>query len=386
MAILTLRRDETLRDTEGNVLLDFKGKKGKELRNELRQNERVQEVVHNIYTGIFGTPRTQREIRNANGFEVDITTMTTIRQKITEQKFYTVNPAQYVPIVTGEGAFSTNLVTYRSFETGADFEDGIIRAGANNARLQSVNATVDTVTIKTVNWVKELSYNIFQIKEAARAGNWSLVTTLEKSRKRNWDLGIQKVAFLGLRNDPDVRGLLNLSNVTIDTSTLTKPLKNMTSDEINTFVQTLIGAYLVNTNYTAMPNRFIIPLTDWTGLAGVVSPSFPIAGSQKLTFLLNAFRTVTNNPNFEILPVSYCQSEINKTVLGSGSGINRYVLLNADEETLVMNIPVNYTTTIQDTVNGFQWNSAAYGEFTGVALFRNLEVMYFDYTGVIGNS
>ena len=68
-------------------------------------------------------------ICNDLGFEIDITTLTTISKKITEQKFYQIPFADYLPVRVGEGAFSSNLVTYRSFNLADDFATGIINTG-----------------------------------------------------------------------------------------------------------------------------------------------------------------------------------------------------------------------------------------------------------------
>ena len=45
-----------------------------------------------------------------------------------------------------------------------------------------------------------------------------------------------------------------------------------------------------------------------------------------------------------------------------------------------VNIPVDYTSTLANSINGFNWQNAAYGQFTGVKVYRPKEVLYFDYT------
>ena len=58
---------------------------------------------------------------NDLGYEIDITTLTTIMKKISEQKFYEIPFADYVPVRVGEGAWSSQLTTYRSFNIADDF-------------------------------------------------------------------------------------------------------------------------------------------------------------------------------------------------------------------------------------------------------------------------
>jgi hypothetical protein len=43
-----------------------------------------------------------------------------------------------------------------------------------------------------------------------------------------------------------------------------------------------------------------------------------------------------------------------------------------------MDIPVDFTMTQAGTLNNFQFQDAAYGQFTGVGIYRLLELVYFD--------
>ena len=44
-----------------------------------------------------------------------------------------------------------------------------------------------------------------------------------------------------------------------------------------------------------------------------------------------------------------------------------------------MDIPNDYTTTLQDTIEGFTYSSAAYATFTGAKAYRPKEMLYFDW-------
>ena len=312
----------------------------------------------------------QERILNTTGMEVDITTLTEIKRSVVKQKFYEIAIADYVPVVVGEGAFASNLLLYREFSTGEDFESGNINMAANNARLAETDVAVDSLDIKIINWAKVLGYTIFELEQASRAGNWSLIEAKERSRYKNWVLGLQKIAFTGSAINPDVLGLLTQTGVTSNLTLITEPISDMDTTAFAAFVAGALSAYQSNCNFTAYPSKFIIPATDYNGLAAPVSEAFPI--NSKLEFLENAFKTITNNPNFKILPLAYAQQDKNDNT-------NRYTLTTDDQDSIQMNIPVDYTTTIQDTTNGFQWQSAAYGQYSGVLLGRPLETLYFDY-------
>ena len=310
------------------------------------------------------------ELLNAMGIDIPITTLTTAIKSVAEQKFYRIAPAEYMPVVVGEGAFSTNLLKYTSFNMGGDFEQGLIHTSTHNAQLAQADAGVEGVQIPVINWAKGLSWNLFEVQTAAKTGNWDLITEKEKARKTNWDLGIQKAAFLGVAS-VGAKGLLNQDGITSDLTTITKPIKEMSAAEYQAFVGSVYAAYREHCDYTAEPDTFIIPESDYNGLAAAVDPNFPI--KTKLEYLKEAFALIVGH---EVAIKKLAYADMAK----SGLAVQRYVLLHKDADSLAMNIPVDYTATMANSINGFHWENAAYGQFTGVKVFRPKEVLYFDFT------
>jgi Uncharacterized protein conserved in bacteria (DUF2184) len=339
------------------------------------------------------TPREQRvcdinqRMVNALGYEINITTLTTIMKKITEQKFFEIPPADYIPIRVGEGAWSTNLVTYRSFAIADDFATGILNTGGNNARLANADAAVDSVPVKVQNWAKGIGWSLFDLEFAAKSGNWDLVTAKEHARKKNWDLGVQKIAFLGLLNNVETQGLFQLGasqGVTVDTTTITAPINNLSVSALKTFCTQVLNVYRFNNQRTAWPTHFIMPESDFLGLAAPASSDFPIRST--LSLLEETFQVMTKNPKFKILSNAYGDGPYNNAVLtGNGSlGYQMYALLNYDEESIRMDIPVDYTSTLANSLDNFSFQNAAYGQLTGVVPYRPLETYLFQFPTVVG--
>ena len=317
----------------------------------------------------------RQEMRNSLGYEIPITTLYAISKRVVEQKFFTIAPADYMPVRVGNGAWSTEILTYRDYQVAGDFEAGNINTGASNSRLAEADGGVDSVTNPIINWAKTVNWTFVDLMMAAKSGNWDVVTSKEKSRKRNWDLGIQQIAFWGSNSNSQVMGLLTQEGVTSNTSLITGPISAMTPTAFQAFVAGVIGAYRANCAYTAMPTHFIIPELDYDGLVTPVSATYPVVSM--ITYLEDAFKRITMNPNFKVLPCAYAGESVNSAITGLNK--NRYTLLNYDEDSLAMDIPVDYTNTMQNTINGFQFQNAAYGQYTGVLAFRPLEMLYFDY-------
>lgn len=307
------------------------------------------------------------------GYQIAIDTLTFIKKQITEQKFYEISPADYVPIAVGDGAFSQSILTNLVVNTSGPFESGNINQGSANDRLAVADTGIASKTVKVVNWAKAIGYSIFEIEQALQANNWDLIESKHRARKKNWDLGIQEIAFLGSLNDTSVLGLLTQSAVNSDTTTITTKISSMNVTQFAAFVTNVVASFQSNCAYTAMPTHFIIPQDDWLGLATPVSPTYPF--NSKLEYLKKAFNEVVKG-GVTLLPLVYSIPAYNTD---RSVNLHRYVMYRYDPETIRMDIPVDYTVTQPNTMNNFQFQDAGYGQYTGVAVYRNLEVLYFDF-------
>lgn len=310
------------------------------------------------------------KVLNAAGIKIDITTLTTALKSVSHQKFFEVAPGDYMPINVGEGAFSMELLKWVDFAPATDFEAGNIKLGMDGSKMATADAGVDAIKSPIVNWGKKISWDLFSVNIAATQGNFDVVLAKERSRKKNWDLGIQKVAFLGSATNPEIKGLLTQDDVTTETTLITAPLSGMTAAQLSTFASKVAAAYRSNCNYTAKPTHFVIPESDFLGLGTPSNPEYPLL--TKLQVLENAFKAAFG-ANFKILPIAYGDKNV------SGLSVNKYALYNFDADSLEMNIPVQYTSTIANTLDGFTWVNTAYGQYSGVKAYRPKEMLYFAY-------
>jgi hypothetical protein len=333
--------------------------------------------------GVPWVPGLKIEMRNSNGdidatsagYQYTIQTTSQIRGRVIEQKFYEVPIADYVSVVPGTGAWMEEIKTNQVFSLSSEFESGIMASLANDAQIGNVEVGTSPKSTRVVSWAKGYQYSIPEIEKALASNNWDVVSGKMSALKKNWDLGLQKVAFLGLKAYSDVDGLLTNSEVTADTTTLTENLSAMSAASFATFVANVLGVYSANANYTALPNTFVIPMSDYLGLATPISSGYPVVS--KLTYLEDAFKRMCG-AGFKILPLAYGQTARNAGYVSAG-GTNRYVLYNNNPDTLVMDLPVDFNLRPAGTSNNWQFQGVGVGQFTGVTVFRPREVMYFDH-------
>lgn len=312
---------------------------------------------------------------NSAGYQYVIETLSYLRQNVIKQKFYQVAIADYFPVDIGEAAWSEEIVQNKSYQIGGDFFEGDVSTLTGSGRLASVEAVLSPIRMPVITWAKATQWTIVEINRAALAGNWDVVEERMGALVKNWQLGIQEVGFLGHPSKTAVTGLLNDSEVTINTTLIPASISTMTETQLNALVAGLLTAYNVNSNGTAYPDTFVIPTADYLGLATPYSSTFP--NRSRLEYLLQSFKEMTKNPNFQIMPLTYAEASRNAS---RGINKNRYVLYNQDPETMSMSIPVDINILEAGTQNNLYWESPGVGQYSGLLINRKREVLYLDET------
>jgi hypothetical protein len=307
----------------------------------------------------------------STGYQYVIDTLTYIRDKVVDQKFYEISIGDYMPVDVGEGAWMEEIVQNLVFNTGGDFYQGDIDIQSDTSRIAQVGAALAPISMPVKTWAKAAGWTIFEIMKAAAANKWDVVESKLKSLKKNWDLGVQRTAFLG-HPDGSITGLLNAAEVNINTTLITVPISEMSEAQFTTFVAGLMSSYFTNSNSTSLPDTFIIPADDYLGLGVPYSTTFP--NISKLQYMLDTFSKFVPNNKFDILPLAYAQSANNPM------GKDRYALYKNDEDTLALSIPVDFTMLEADTNNKMNWQQGSYGQYSGVLVNRKREVYYLDET------
>lgn len=309
----------------------------------------------------------------AAGYEHALTVLTQIKAQVIKQKFYEVNPSDFMPVVVGEGAWMNNLVFNSVYENADDFESGMTDSSRPFAKKPATDIEIIAKPVPIVSWNKAFNYSIMEVAQASK-GNVDLITAAEAARKRNWDLGIQRVAFLGSKSRSDILGLYNGESVSVNNTFITAPISGLAAADFLTFVAGLLKLYATNVNYTTRPNRFAMPEADYLGMMAPVSSSYPMVS--KLQYLEDALKKLCG-ADFKIVSTAYGNKDQMATAGVTGY---RYILYRDDPEALEFNIPVAYTTTAFGTANGFDFENVAMGQFSGVYFKRPAEALYFDDT------
>lgn len=306
------------------------------------------------------------------GINVDVEYLSYILADISRQKFTNIALTDYAPVSVGEGAWAPSYIKNLAIGSGDSFESGFISTGADATRLAEVKAQMGTMSFPIRVWAKKASWDIPSIKKSALA-KYDIIAETEYQRKKNWDLGQQKIFFVG-DTDQGLGGLLTNPNVTVNTDIIgsNQGFSGMDEADYQEAIGKIMTAYDMNSNYTATPNRFVIPAWDFTGMASAASSTFPMI--TKLEYMTNMFKQQTGRDDFRVLKCPYASKDF--------AGLNKstWALYEADASALRYMIPVQYTSTLNNTFDGFYFQSVAYGEVSGMHIYYPNQVIYLQST------
>lgn len=329
-------------------------------------------------------PGYDRELLNANGqvaqsslgFQYTIQTTTLIAAEVIMQKYYEEAIADFATVLVGRGPWMSSITQNLTFDAAGPFEQGI-QDGATRTQIDNVEVALSPINVKNVPWYKGYMYSIPEVQQALASNNWDVVESKYKALAKNWQLGIQKIGFIGRQSNLSAfPGLLSNPSVTVNNSFINQPLSTMTADQLNSFIAGIVQLYLTNCNEVRYPTRFVIPRSDWTGLGvPMVVGTTPLAVS-RMEYIEKMFQGICGK-EFRMLATAY-GNKLRNAGYWATNGTNRYALYNHDRETLHMDIPVDLTIGAPATGNNFQWNGVGYGQFSGMNVFRVPEVLYLD--------
>ncbi len=297
-----------------------------------------------------------------------VDTITDIIQGVVEAKYYELagqTPSDFVDVQVGRGAYMGQLFQFTSEYVGAPFNQCIINPKSTGIHNDAVaDIAVDGINIPNNFYRQKYSISQEELKMAAanRIG-FDVIEQKEKSRAKNWQLGIQDVLFNGL-GDGRTFGLNTQTGVTTSATLLPKAIEAMTSEQIRNFAGTALADAFANSNYTVMPNRWLMPTRTYLALGVPFDTQFAYKTVREV--LEDAFKQAGAPADFKIVHSLY-----NNT---AASGLGLHAFYNTED--VVMYIPKDYTPHPLFAQGALDMISDAEGQFTGVWVKRPGAFLY----------
>lgn len=305
------------------------------------------------------------------GLVQTIDTITDIVSGVVEAKYYELSgqtPSDFVTVDVGRGAYMGNIVQFTSAFVGSPFEQCIINPASTGIHNDATaDITIGDITIKNNFYRQKYSISNEEVRMAAvnRVG-FDIIQEKEKSRKKNWDLGIQKVLFEGLVGT-QTKGLLNQTGVTINNTLLPVGIETMNETQLKSLAGGLLSTFFTNANGAVMPNRWLMPTATFMALGVPYGSTFGMPTVKDV--LETALKAAGAPADFKIVHALYANN-------AAATGEGRHALYNTED--VVMYIPKAYTPHPLYAQGSLDMISDAEGQFTGVQIKRPGAFMYLD--------
>lgn len=315
-------------------------------------------------------------MKASNAFEIPgaglvqtVDTITDIIAGVVEAKYYELSgqtPSDFVSIDVGRGAYAGNVVQFTSAYVGAPFEACVINPASTGIHNDATaDIVIDDISIKNNFYRQKYSVSQEEVKMAmANRVAFDIIEQKEKSRKKNWDLGIQKTLFNGFGTS---KGLLNQTGVTTNNTLLPVAIETMTEGQLKTLAGGLLSTYFANANGAVMPNRWLMPTATFMALGVPYGSTFGMPTVKDV--LETALKAAGAPADFKIVHALYAND-------AATTGKGRHALYNTED--VVMYIPKAYTPHPLYAQGSLDMISDAEGQFTGVQVKRPGAFMYLD--------
>ena len=312
-------------------------------------------------------------VNNANeafanpGFETQIDSTAQVIHKVLKTDYYELNGqklSDFVPIETGMGSFSTELAQLATKSHGTDFKSCLINPTTGGFN-QDGHTDIEIGNESYPNNFFRDTYSVSREGvEIARRNviPLDIVSAKEEARYKKLHLGLQDAWFNGL-DDGRSYGLLNQPAATINTSFMTKMIKDMTDTEFATFLSTIRSTYDNLTNSTANFDRLVIPQADYFALDRVYGEF----GRNRREMLEEVLRANGGELHY----TRY------NTTAGTGGGA-RYALYKYDPDYIEGYIPLEYTPYPLFPTSSLDMMSQCMAQFVTPQVKRSNTLLYLD--------
>lgn len=321
---------------------------------------------------LFGTEYRVNDL----GYDQIITTLSAVETRVARQKNIEFGIEEAIDIVQGVGAWREEGVYFKSFANGGDTLDSWRLDHAQMGATKSqATASVSKEVYPFMFLGKMVAYTRTELEQAAASGIWNAVEEKAWARRREFDLRFAELVYKGT-SDGMFHGLLTLPNVqTYTDNVITKRLCEMSDTEFQTALNTMFQNSYTTAEYTAKPNRFLIPELDRIGLSATYS-SYGAGFAQGITRLQRleeAFRNYTGDADARVLGTNFANGALN-------GGVETYVMYRKDPFELKIEMPVPYGIYPGASVDGFNFQNTALAQVSGVISKYDKQVVYFKNT------
>lgn len=278
---------------------------------------------------------------------------------------------QFVPLES-IGGYGQRYTRYGELDGRGDLDAGLI--GDTTSSVETADVNVELKESPVVTWVQSTQWNIQALHEAREAGlpidTWKLENLRNVATQT-----LQKVGFLGHARDDRLKGLLTNPNIEASSVVPTKPIDQMTAEELRSFFTSIFRAGYVKSGSVLVPDTLAIDAGDLMYLRTVNASNIITTDGGYISALTQIEAALSDIAGKQVsikgIPAEYGQQAV--------AGKNRAVVYTNTNEVLRMNVPVYPETMGEVEKFKLTFEAFLYMRFGGVDIRQPDLVSYVDY-------
>lgn len=296
------------------------------------------------------------------------TALTEVSQQINQTKYPDIVFPQFVYVDHSGNPLMDEKLHFSADVTG-NLDNGLITYNTNNFDQVGVNFSHTRSPIVT--WAKTVQWQEIELQKAAQLAV-KLDTQKIMALNQNAQQTLQKVAFLGHKQDTRLQGLLNSSQIEVYTPKgKAKAVSAMTFDESVAFFEELFLRAMEKTYRIQAPNTFALDSMDYAHL-GLITRENAINETTALEHLTKKLSGAAGKAvEIKALPSNFGSLVTN--------GKNRAVVYINDQNYVSMDVPQAPTVLGAEKKGIMTYESGLKMVFGGVVFHEPQSALYVDY-------
>lgn len=294
--------------------------------------------------------------------------LTQVIPQIIKQKFADFVVADFVTIDSEANPYLDSVI-YLAGAQSSDLDTGLV--ADNTTTFNSVDIEFQKIEVPLARWRKSVGWTDIEIERAQVLGqdiDTQRVAALNKEAYQT----LQKVAFIGHKQRPDITGLLNNKTVKSMAGGFGKPVNQMSYDEAVEAFSNLFMKVTEQTGNIQTPNTIAIDYGDYAALARLTKPGE--SSLSALAFLETTFSMIAGHGvKFKRIPGEFAK-QVTK-------GNTRLLAYYNDGDYVRFAVPMTpqFTQPFEKDGGGVNIQVLATMAFGAVCFLEPQSAMYVDY-------
>ena len=249
-------------------------------------------------------------------------------------------------------------------------------APSGDSPINNIDVAFDSLDLKCYFFQSQISYTPLQLATTGGAGVQNLVGKKTRAAARVAELAFQQTMAMGNPLDPNSRGLLNQSGVSVDTTSIPTTTALMDNTQFTTMVNKMAGYIGNQMSLGAKLDTLVLPYFEIAAMTAtyIAIGSTPLAKT-RLQYLIDSLTAL--NPAFKMYMCPYADQTYNTEFSTPTNQLAKNIWVLYNKKYIMGGETFPFTQVGFMSDNGNNFNAVNTTAFTDVLITNPKAAVYF---------